>query len=446
MFKPNLFLNLNHYTCPLEKKVLIITYYWPPSGGSGVQRWLKFVKYLPHFGWEPIVFTPENPSFSIRDESLLNDIPSKVEVIRFPIWEPYEIFLKLSGSNKGSLKPTELVSKNKRSLFQSFATWIRGNIFVPDPRVFWVKPSVNFLHDFILQNKIKTIITTGPPHSVHLIGYWLKKKNSSLRWLADFRDPWSQWGFLDSIKAGSFARRLHKRFESKVLSSATKIITITPFYVRQFKSLAQRHVDFLPNGFDEDDFKNLVHTRNDKFLIRHVGTINEKCDPRPFMTALREVMIASEGFTEHVKIEFIGEVHPDFKSFVTHDEKLSSVTSFTGNIPHKQLLSKYGESSLLLLVLHGYKDAEGFMPGKLFEYMATGIPVLGIGPANGDASDLLRETKAGEMFDAANLSGIKNFLIMNFDRWNGHNDVFHIDTAVNNYSRKELARRLAELL
>ncbi len=430
----------------MEKKVLIITYYWPPSGGSGVQRWLKFVKYLPQFGWEPIVFTPENPSFSIRDESLLKDIPAEAEVIRFPIWEPYDIFLKLSGFNKGSLKPTELVSKNKRSIFLSLATWVRGNIFVPDPRVFWVKPSVNFLHDFIRENKIKTIITTGPPHSLHLIGYKLKKKNSSLRWLADFRDPWSQWGFLDSIKVGSLARMLHRRLESKVLSSATKIITITPFYVRQFKSLAQRHVDFLPNGFDEDDFKNIVHTRNDKFLIRHVGIINEKCDPRPFMTALREVMIANAEFAEHVNIEFIGEVHPDFKSFVMLDERLSSITSFRGNIPHKELLSKYGESSLLLLVLHGYKDAEGYMPGKLFEYMATGIPVLGVGPSNGDASDLLRETKAGEMFEATNLSGIKNFLLENFDRWRDHKNILLVNPAVNNYSRKELTRRLTELL
>src|SRR5258706_9576879 len=154
-----------------NKNVLIITYYWPPSGGSGVQRWLKFVKYLPQFGWTPYVFTPENPSFAIQDKSLISDVPNEAEVIRFPIWEPYETFFKLSaffGSKKKSAKPTELVSGKRKSYFQKLSTWIRGNFFIPDPRVFWVRPSVRFLHHFLMENKITTIITTGPPHSIHL--------------------------------------------------------------------------------------------------------------------------------------------------------------------------------------------------------------------------------------------------------------------------------------
>src|SRR5689334_11124264 len=149
-----------------DKKVLIIAYYWPPSGGSGVQRWLKFVKYLPQYGWTPYVFTPENPSFAVRDESLLNDVPAEAEVLHFPIWEPYEAFLALSkfaGGKPKAARPTDLVSTGKRSLFQRVSTWVRGNLFVPDPRMFWVRPSVKFLTEFLKANHIRTIVTTGPP-------------------------------------------------------------------------------------------------------------------------------------------------------------------------------------------------------------------------------------------------------------------------------------------
>jgi glycosyltransferase involved in cell wall biosynthesis len=410
-----------------------------------VQRWLKFVKYLPKFDWKPYVFTPENPSFSIRDESLQKDVPPEAEVMRFPIWEPYKIFLRLSGADAQSLKPTELVGNKKKSIFKDAATWIRGNIFIPDPRVFWVRPSVNFLHEFIRENKIRSIITTGPPHSLHLIGYRLKKKNPSIRWLADFRDPWTQWGFLETIKVGAVARMLHKRLESKVLSAADHIITITPFYVRQFSMLARRSVTYLPNGFDEDDFRNFERRKTDRFLIRHVGIINEKCDPRPFMSALIDLIREHEQFASLCRMEFIGEVHPSFKAFVESDATLNAITGFSGNIPHKELLSKYRESSLHLIVLHGYKDAEGYMPGKLFEYLATGIPTIGIGPVHGDAADLLREAGMGEMFEPFDLRAIKDSIIGHFNQWQA-NIQSDAKSPMIQFSRKELTRKLTELL
>src|SRR6185295_13357036 len=176
------------------KKVLIITYYWPPSGGSGVQRWLKFVKYMPQFGLAPFVFTPENPSFEVRDESLLRDVPSEAEIIHFPIWEPYRLFNTISAVfGKKKISQVDQVATGKRSLFQKITSWIRGNLFIPDARKFWVKPSVTILYDLLKSNAINTIITTGPPHSLHLIGLMLKQQNPSLKWIADFRDPWSEW-------------------------------------------------------------------------------------------------------------------------------------------------------------------------------------------------------------------------------------------------------------
>ncbi|MEQ8423858.1 MAG: glycosyl transferase, partial [Cyclobacteriaceae bacterium] len=204
-----------------NKKVLIITYYWPPSGGSGVQRWLKFVKYLTRMGWEPYVYTPENPSFTIKDPSLDKDVPNSVEVLKLPIWEPYQLFFWLQGiAGKRKTQQSDLISTGKKSLFQKVSSWIRGNFFIPDARIYWVKPSVTFLSGFIGANQIGRIITTGPPHSIHLIGLKLKKKLPEIQWIADFRDPWSEWDLLDTLSLTSWARSRHRKLERSVLSTA----------------------------------------------------------------------------------------------------------------------------------------------------------------------------------------------------------------------------------
>lgn len=402
-----------------------------------MQRWLKFVKYLPQFGFRPYVFTPANPSFDVKDESLGKDVPEEAEVIHFPIWEPYEAFFKMSNLFGGSGKatPTHLVSGKKRSGFQKFSTWVRGNLIIPDPRVFWVKPAVSFLKDFIRDNEINTIITTGPPHSVHLIGLRLKKKAPQIKWVADFRDPWSEWGLLDSLTVGKLARMRHRALEKKVLTAADVVTTITPFYVRRFETLSGRKVELLTNGYDEDDFKTLVLQKTDKFVIRHVGIVNEKCNPRPFMLALKNLMNENEKFGALVHVDFVGEVHPDFKKFVTADEALHRITTFTPPVPHKDLIKLYNTSSLLLLILTGYKDAAGYMPGKLFEYIATGLPVLGVGPEEGDASELMRKAGVGEMVEGGEPVKIQETLSIYFDRWLGP------DVGAKNHQRNQIYSR-----
>src|SRR6267378_1704085 len=210
-----------------NKKVMIVTYYWPPSGGSGVQRWLKFAKYLPQFGWTPFVLTPESPSFTIKDDSLIKDVPIETNVSKLPIWEPYDLFFKLSDwVGKKDVKQSDFISAGKKSGFQRFSGWIRGNFFIPDARIFWVKPAVKFLERFLKDHAIETIITTGPPHSIHLIGLRLKKKNPALKWIADFRDPWSEWDLLDTLSLAAMARSRHATLENQVLTSADRVITI----------------------------------------------------------------------------------------------------------------------------------------------------------------------------------------------------------------------------
>ena len=432
----------------MKNKVLIVTYYWPPSGGSGVQRWLKFVKYLPSYGWEPHVFTPENPSFAVRDPSLEKDVPPEAEVIKFPIWEPYDVFFRISGwfGPKKEVTPTALVPAKNRSLFQRISAWIRGNLFIPDPRLFWVKPSVKFLADYINHNHIDIIVTTGPPHSVHLIGLKLKRRYPHVKWLADFRDPWTEWGMWDSLMVSNPVRRIHRRMERRVLAKADEIITITPFYARRFEALARRPVRLLTNGYDDADFESLRRTRSEQFIIRHVGIVNEKCDPRPFMGAVKTQMQNDSAFAGQVRIEFLGEVHPDFKRFVSEDAPLAKVTAFSGNVPHDKLISLYGSSSLLLLILTGYKDAEGFLPGKLFEYFATGVPILGVGPVNGDAGALLLKTGSGSMIESHDSAGIREALSKAYEEWLRNPQLQGNAVAAERFSRKRLTAELVDIL
>lgn len=423
------------------KKVMVITYYWPPSGGSGVQRWLKFVKYLPQFGWQPYVFTPENPSFDLKDESLFKDIPAEAEVLHFPIWEPYGVFNKLSG---GGLKVNANSAPKADSLFSKISIWVRGNLFIPDPRMFWVRPSVKFLDDFLREKKIRHIITTGPPHSIHLIGLGLKKRNPSLKWIADFRDPWSEWGFLDTLKLTQFARRRHQQLEKKVLTTADKVTTITPFYVRHFERLGGRKVNLLTNGYDEEDFQDFTIERTDRFVIRHVGIVNEKCNPIPFMEAVAALCDQYPEFKHAVQVDFVGQVNTHFARYVDEHTVLKTITKLTPTIPHKEVVKLYGKSALLLLVLTGYKDAQGYMPGKLFEYLATGLPVLGVGPEQGDAADLMRQAGWGIMVDSYNQDEIKAALEKHFRNWQSQRQLHNSGNM--SFSRKSITRKLADVL
>jgi len=401
-----------------EKKVLIVAYYWPPSGGSGVQRWLKFVKYLPSFGWQPYVFTPENPSVEIRDDSLLKDIPVEAEVIKLPIWEPYALFRRATAlMGQQAPKQTDAVTTGRKTFLQAITSWVRGNLFIPDARVFWVKPSVAFLSDFLVSNGITTLVTTGPPHSMHLIGLQLKKKIPSLRWIVDMRDPWSEWDLLDTLSLTACARRKHLRLEREVLQKADEVITIAPYHVDRFEKLGGRKVTLITNGFDEDDFAGITHRRTEKFTIRHIGMVDELRDPRPFMEAVKALLLEEAQWKDSVVIEFIGSVNTAFRNYVAGDNLLGTVTVFQDPMPHGALLKLYSETDMQLLILAHTVQAPGNLPGKFFEYLASGNFIFGVGPTEGDAAHILSQTMAGTMVSRDNKEEMIRLLRERILKW-----------------------------
>ncbi|UJP63751.1 glycosyltransferase family 4 protein [Mongoliitalea daihaiensis] len=421
-----------------SKRVLIITYYWPPSAGSGVQRWLKFAKYLPEFGWEPVIFTPENPAFELQDHSLAKEIDPSLEVIKFPIWEPYGIFKKLKGQQVGD--PSKILEKKKPSFFERLSIWLRANVLIPDPRVFWVNPSVSFLEDAFRKGQYQAVITTGPPHSMHVIGMKLHEKTGT-PWLADFRDPWSQWEFLDTLPMLPWVRKYHRKLEQKVLTQANAITTISPTFQRDLANLAQREIHLLTNGFDGADFPQeaAVDSLKEKDIeIVYSGVIDAIRNPLPFLDAFKK---AFEKGSKTVRLRFVGKVSIAAEEYVKKDAWLAAHVEFVGYVSHQRVFEFYQAADMLLLLLTTTKNAQGNIPGKLFEYMASGKMILGLGDPEGDAANIIKQAHAGMILDPSDETQIMDVLV-NFDP---KEEMSHVDF-IERFSRRSLTRELSCLL
>ena len=426
---------------PSKIPILIVAYYWPPSAGSGVQRWLKFVKYLPEHGILPIVLTPENPDAEWLDASLEAEVSQEVEVLKIPVWEPYRFWRRI----KTVFKISGNTLSNAPSRESGLAKWIRGNFFLPDPRIFWVKPASTFLEDFIRTRQIKTVITTGPPHSMHLIGLRVKKNFPDVKWVADFRDPWSTWGALKKFKPTSIAMGIHKRMERSVLDYADEIMTISPFYVRQLSALSGKSVHLFTNGFDEEDMRKVEKSNTDRFTIRHVGILHPECDPQPFLTLFKAWYLMN-GLNEKVRLVFTGKVTDEFLSMIQSDDLLRQLVEIEAPVSHRDLLKLYGKTDALLLILSGYRDAEGFLPGKLYEYLGTGLPIVAIGPTHGDAAVILEQSGAGKMLSEEDEKGIQALLSHCYETWLNGKEQPILPTSSLKWSRKQVSAELATFL
>ena len=422
------------------KKVLIITYYWPPSGGAGVQRWLKFVKYLQEFGWEPIVYTPENAEMPSLDNSLIKDVPEGVEVLKTPIWEPYDAYKKLVGQKKEEKINSGFLSENKKpKRTEKLAVWVRGNFFIPDARKFWIKPSVKYLKNYLKENPVDAIVSTGPPHSMHLIAKELKK-SLNVKWLADFRDPWTNIDFYKDLMLSNAADKKHKRLEKEVLQEADVVLSVGATLGKELTDLGAKRSEVITNGYDIE--KNLEEVALDeKFSIAHIGTMTKSRNPEVLWKVLSMLIDNNEVFKNRLEIKLVGKVDISVMESIEKFNLLDYVRKIE-YLPHDEVIIEQRKSHLLLLVVNDTPNAKGILTGKFFEYMSSGRPTLCIGPNDGDVAEIIRETEAGSVFESKDGEALKQYILKSFEG----KIAFKTNSSVEKYSRKQLTKKLVSIL
>ncbi|MFT7611292.1 MAG: glycosyltransferase involved in cell wall biosynthesis [Parvicellaceae bacterium] len=426
-----------------KKRVLIVVYYWPPSGGGGVQRWVKFAKYLNEFGWEPIIYAPENADYPVMDRSISGDVDDNLEVITRKIWEPYSIYNKLSGSKDQKAHAGLISDGKKRSWLSSKMLWIRGNWFIPDARKFWIKPSVKFLCNYLSENPADAIISTGPPHSMHLIARNVKRR-TGVRWLADFRDPWVHMdNNIEDLMYSDRTLKKHQEMEMSVLKEADRVVTVSYTIVEDYEKQSGRKVDLITNGYDPSDFDFSELEKKDKFIIGHFGTLGKYRNPEVMFKVLGAICAENSDFKNKMVIQLAGTVDGSVLNSI-HKEGLDQNLDLQNYLSHSESIKLMMKSSLLLLLLDKNASMKGRMTGKIFEYLATNNPILGLGYTLADPSRVLKKTKAGEIFEYEDYDSIKSFILEKFnqDLTLSPNNTSEIE----NYSRQNLSEQLASLL
>jgi hypothetical protein len=424
-------------------KALIITYYWPPSGGSAVLRWVKFTKYLGDFNWEPVIYSPLNPESQETDDSLLADIPPHLEVIKTKIWEPYGIYKRLTGRKQSDKLGVAMMSDKKKAGFMSrISLWIRSNLFIPDPRMFWIRPSVRYLRKYIHEHPVDVVITSGPPHSMHLIGYHLHRI-AGIKWVADFRDPWTNIDFYRELKLTRLADRHHKKLEIKVLQAADLVLTVSPTMTEEFRHMGARHVATLTNGFDTEPFPESMPDA-DNFILLHLGSVPSSRNPESLWIAISELVNKNPALASKLQIRLTGKV--DLK--VTESIRkynLEEYTVFENFVPYNKTPQLINSASVLLLLINNTPNAKGILTNKFFEYLSSGRRILAIGPVDGDAAYILKETGAGEIVGYDDVSGIQMNILKLFNLYSKQQ--LNKNTGnIEKYSRKHLTEELTILL
>jgi len=424
-----------------NNKLLIITYYWPPAGGPGVQRWLKFVKYLPDFGFQPIVYIPENPSYPIIDENLLSEVSNETIVLRNKIIEPYQWASFLSKNKTKNISSGIIPNNKKQTILDQVLLWIRGNVFIPDARVLWVKPSVKYLEKYLSENGITTIITSGPPHSLHLIGLELKQK-LNVRWVADFRDPWTTIGYHKALKLLEFAANKHKQLENKVLNNADLILVTSPSTRAEFKKITSKPIEVITNGFDVEKIGNQIVDK--KFSLAHIGSFLSERNPRILWESISELIRENPLFASHFQLKLIGAISQEVLDSIALFQ-LQNYVNNLGYVSHDEAIVHQKKSQVLLLIEINSEDTKSIIPGKLFEYLVSERPIIGVGPKGCDFAEIIIDTNTGVFVDYSEKEKLKNYIANYFSLFLEGN-LKSNGVGLQKYSRKNLTEKLANLL
>jgi len=417
------------------KKVLVITYYWPPSGGSGVQRWLKFVKYFRDFGIEPIILTvdPEFASFPVYDESLLTDIPSGIEIHRTKARSPFGIYSKLRGKKAPQ---SGFTGESKPNLIERIMRFIRGNFFIPDARIGWNKYAIEKAKELIEKYQIDCVITTSPPHSTQLIGLELKKQHK-LKWIADLRDPWTDIYYNKELYRTKFAESRDQKLEKKCIENADKIIVVSKSIASLFAKKyvqSKSKISIIPNGYDETDFENLKHIETEQQYISYIGNISPSYPINHFLAEFKKFSENNPNW----RLRFVGNVFEELRNQIIKS-RLTDLVEFLPYVEHNKAVEYMINSNALLLIIPDSNENKGILTGKLFEYLAANKPIIFIGPKDGDAADILSNSNQVLLNSYDKMESLEHFLMSG-------NLVKENPVLIKQYARKHLTQSISSLI
>ena len=426
------------------RKVLIISYYWPPAGGISVHRSLKFAKYLRKFGWEPVVYVPSNANYPYYDEGNLKDIPENLTILTRPIKEPFNIFKILSGRGKNeSLNNIVHVRTRKQSLIDKLGIWIRGNLFIPDARSLWIRPSVKYLSSYLKANPVDAIFADGPPHTNNVIATKLSKRYG-IPYLADFQDPWTQVDYYELFPITSWADKKHKRLEQEVFNQASKITIASPSWKIDLEQIGAKNVEVLYWGFDEEDFADLKPIENPYFSIAHIGLMGFDRNPEVFFRVLGDLKEENQEFSKDLKIILAGQIDYSVKKSIS-ECNLDINVEYHGIVDRIAALKMAKGCSLLLLLLNKAKNAKGRLPGKLYEYLRLRRPVVALGFKDSDAEEIIKNTGSGESFEYDDSLKIRDFILSSYNKFKNE-QLLQTTGEIGYYSEENQTKRLSEFL
>ena len=429
------------------QKVLVITYYWPPSGGAGVQRALKFVKYFREFGYEPVVVTvdPAKASYPVIDQTLLSEVSQDTRVITTDSFEPLNILSAIMG--KKNVPYGGFANANKESKIQKILRWVRGNFFIPDARVGWVSRAVKAAGKLIEAEGIKYVFVSSPPHSSQLIGLQLKQRYPQIRWIADMRDPWTDIYYYKDLLHTSIAAAKDARYERNVLEGADEIIVVSEAIKRTFTAKSAKigagKVHVIPNGYDENDFAGEVKPEAGTFVVSYVGTMADTYKPDVFFKSFAEIV--KKNTHQKIRFRFIGNAPWTLKK-LTEEYGIESYCEWIGHVNHDEAIHYMRTSDMLLLIIPDSEGAEGILTGKLFEYLGAERTILGIGPVNGDAAKIIQECNAGKMFERREGDAMRDWLEQQAEAVLRNETIYNGNGQVKKFRRRELTRSAAAVI
>jgi glycosyltransferase involved in cell wall biosynthesis len=423
------------------RKVLIISYYWPPAGGPAVQRILKFAKFLPEYGWQPIILSVKNGEFPVTDQKFLDEIPNECLVFKSSSFEPYGIYKKFSGQHLSAKIPVAVLTQQDINWRKKFAHWIRLNLFIPDAKIGWYPLAVQLGKKLIQAHQPNIIMSTSPPATTHLIAMKLSKK-SKIPWVADFRDPWTKIYHYDNLPKLKIIKKFDQYLENSVLKNASAITMVSPNFFSN--NIHRRKLKIIPNGFDLSDMKVVKkNLPSEKFTIKYMGSLKSRQYVDSFFVLLKELSENNE-LRKNIRVEFIGLMDPLAHKKILEKNILIEIL-FLGYLPHDQALGRIADADLLLHVIGVSNLAKSVATGKLFEYLMIGRPILSYGPKGGQADRILNETGGGKLYDYSDKDGAKEYILNHYHRWKRKEVTFTPNPEkIKKYDRKQLTGKLVQ--